>query len=417
MFIVISHVLCQAMGLWWMEIYFSLSHIIQAPKLNRQLSSNSTPEPSVSDAAPHTTSSSYSSVLSSTSSITTSATTTSATTTTSSTTTTELHALPTDTPPGNGERRYSGGKQALESHQPSHPSPDHPPVDEAPLEATSESRLTPAVEDLESKSPKGGRSGSLLQTKPEAPPTQVTTDATKGKQKTEENAGKNGAGGETSSGYESSHEESSPKLHVSETMIKQHSTSEAAGVDDHSASNGASKKASKAKDPIKRLRLKLLENLKDGVAQCSMTTVAGQMINFRFSTQYDKPKDIFQNMVSQIMSYSVRVSEWLYMYVCTLWVHVFLLWCSATCCTSVSIALYVLVDCVLCRSRVAISSQRIKSNSFLKWPTWSKASKKASSIIPRHLPRWELEKPARLSYNLLIMSAPATASVHWTTDC
>ena len=30
-----------------------------------------------------------------------------------------------------------------------------------------------------------------------------------------------------------------------------------------------------------------------------MTTVAGQMINFHFSTQYDKPKDIFQNMVSK----------------------------------------------------------------------------------------------------------------------
>ena len=43
-------------------------------------------------------------------------------------------------------------------------------------------------------------------------------------------------------------------------------------MDDHSASNGASKKASKAKDTLKsRLRLKLLENLKDGVVQCSMT--------------------------------------------------------------------------------------------------------------------------------------------------
>lgn len=209
--------------------------------------------------------------------------------------------------PGIGERRYSGGKQALESHQPSHPSPDHPPVEEQPIETTSESRLTAAVDDLDSKSPKGGRSGSLLQTKPETVPSaQVSTDTTKGRQKVEENAGKNGAvvpSGDTSSGYESSHsytDESSPKLQAPESMMKQHSTSEPVSGDDHAATNGASKKTNKAKEPSKpRIRLKLLESLKDGVVQCSMTTGAGQMINFRFSTQYDKPKDIFQNMVGE----------------------------------------------------------------------------------------------------------------------
>ena len=210
--------------------------------------------------------------------------------------------------PGIGERRHSGGKQALESlHQPSHPSPDHPLVEEQPLETTSEARLTSTAEDVDSKSPRAGRTGSLLQTKPDAAPSaQVPTDTMKGRQKPEDNAGKNGvvvAGSETSSGYESSHsytEESSPKLQVAETVVKQHSTSEPAVGDDHPASNGAGKKTNKAKDTSKpRIRLKLVENLKDGVVQCSMTTGAGQMINFRFSTQYDKPKDIFQNMVSQ----------------------------------------------------------------------------------------------------------------------
>ena len=58
-----------------------------------------------------------------------------------------------------------------------------------------------------------------------------------------------------------------------------------------------SKKGSRTKDN-KRIKLKFNEKVKDNVISCTLQTSAGQVINFKFSLEYDKPHEIFNNLVS-----------------------------------------------------------------------------------------------------------------------
>ena len=61
-----------------------------------------------------------------------------------------------------------------------------------------------------------------------------------------------------------------------------------------SSLNGSKKKQSR----VKKLRLNLVEVMEDGVAKCTLATVAGQVVKFQFSVEYDKPQEIFQKFVS-----------------------------------------------------------------------------------------------------------------------
>lgn len=70
---------------------------------------------------------------------------------------------------------------------------------------------------------------------------------------------------------------------------------------DHPQGNGGSrKKGGRPKEPkAKSLRLKHTYLSKDRVLGCSLNTSAGQVVNFKFSIEYDKPKEIFHNFVCE----------------------------------------------------------------------------------------------------------------------
>ncbi len=61
--------------------------------------------------------------------------------------------------------------------------------------------------------------------------------------------------------------------------------------------NGSRKK-SRNKETKKILRLKLKERYTTGVVGCSLS-IGERTVTFKFSTEYDRPKDIFQNIVSE----------------------------------------------------------------------------------------------------------------------
>ena len=73
-------------------------------------------------------------------------------------------------------------------------------------------------------------------------------------------------------------------------------TSESGGGTNGGGGGGVRKKP-RVKEPKKGLKLKLIEKA-DNVVSCSLVTSSGQMINFRFSLDYDKPREISQNLVS-----------------------------------------------------------------------------------------------------------------------
>ena len=66
------------------------------------------------------------------------------------------------------------------------------------------------------------------------------------------------------------------------------------------------KKVSRTKEAKRTLRLKLTERTSD-IVSCALHTIPGQVINFKFSMAYDKPREIFQNMVRYLMSVCLSV--------------------------------------------------------------------------------------------------------------
>ena len=80
------------------------------------------------------------------------------------------------------------------------------------------------------------------------------------------------------------------------SMQTSDATSESGGGTNGGGGGGVRKKP-RVKEPKKGLRLKLIEKA-DNVVSCSLVTSSGQLINFRFSLDYDKPREIFQNLVS-----------------------------------------------------------------------------------------------------------------------
>lgn len=107
----------------------------------------------------------------------------------------------------------------------------------------------------------------------------------------------------TSSGY---HTLSSSSSHVPLSLPPSSSStpptleSEQQSGSSNGGSSGStsrtSKKGSRNKDN-KRIRLKFNEKVKDNVISCTLITSAGQVINFKFSLEYDKPNEIFHNLV------------------------------------------------------------------------------------------------------------------------
>ena len=70
---------------------------------------------------------------------------------------------------------------------------------------------------------------------------------------------------------------------------------------EHPQGNGGTrKKSGRPKEPKpKTLRLKHTYLSKDRVLGCSLNTSSGQVVNFKFSIEYDKPKEIYHNFVRE----------------------------------------------------------------------------------------------------------------------
>lgn len=69
-----------------------------------------------------------------------------------------------------------------------------------------------------------------------------------------------------------------------------------------STANGAKKKPVRPK--VKQLKLTLVEvkqDKGDKVVKCTLATSVGQVVNFQFSLEYDKPQEIFQKFVSGVV--------------------------------------------------------------------------------------------------------------------
>ena len=61
------------------------------------------------------------------------------------------------------------------------------------------------------------------------------------------------------------------------------------------------KKAQRSKS--KQIKLNLVEMTDEKVVKCTLVTGTGQMVNFQFSKNYDKPLAIFQKLVSLLYQY------------------------------------------------------------------------------------------------------------------
>ena len=72
------------------------------------------------------------------------------------------------------------------------------------------------------------------------------------------------------------------------------------GHEQPQGNGGTRKKSGRSKETkTKTLRLKHTYLSKDRVLGCSLNTSVGQVVNFKFSIEYDKPKEIFHNFVRE----------------------------------------------------------------------------------------------------------------------
>ena len=76
-------------------------------------------------------------------------------------------------------------------------------------------------------------------------------------------------------------------------------------LQDQNIDHSKKKSNSRAKETKKTLRLKLTERYSTGVVGCSLS-IGERKVTFKFSTEYDRPKEIFQNIVSQLHNYMYR---------------------------------------------------------------------------------------------------------------
>ena len=94
-------------------------------------------------------------------------------------------------------------------------------------------------------------------------------------------------------GHSSSILVKSTEILSASTQQQPHGILPSEGEPHHPATNGK-KKAPRGK--VKRL--KLVRVMPDHVVKCELVTSAGQVVNFQFSMEYDKPQEIFQKFVS-----------------------------------------------------------------------------------------------------------------------